>query len=1291
VSAIVSANGLYGDRAYALQVRPVYEDGSAGGWGPTFAIIKRTLDATVLMYDLINSSTGIRVSWEGSLNRTADYDEQWVVKKLDRIYSDQDTLENDFDSSGITVYRGSGSTTVDVDLSQEEQVTFGIVKMDRYGNRSPVVKKDKVFEAPDSPSDITLKNKSGGFNINFLKNPISLDNEDKNKYAVVKIKYGEPFQAFGVVKKVKNNGVCSLTVTGGQPSDGDKIQVNTADPDYDGIYKIAYSVSGVITYYHSIINTVAEAVPSTPGGIFGHVIPTSNSPSEQGLEILRSEIIDNEAVSVSLDYTPDLSGQKIYIAVGTEDAFKNLSSWTLLDLYGGPLTYGRNYIAEGQYLTALGESTNKIADSYWKYGYIGWNSVHNSSKELNTATTAGRVIAKRVAAVPDKIQLGVSNGSSSTLAFTDPGSATQSRIYPSLLNNQTIVNTDHLSDPMIDGTFFVPNDESTLNPLSAWPYLNDPASDGERVGMVWAECSATSVADDSVNTKFPVELDGVTNLTGSFKAKIDSWGNASIPTKARLKMYAVAGDWTVARPQTVYDPHFNPLYEYSEYDRVTSGSFLVTNRVKVSNTCTLTLESGRSSYPSPGQLISVSIGDSNFDGNWIVQSMTGQTLVYEHSSSGSVSSSPGSHGSLSILSYDYRYGVTNKQKSGGTATITVNSEELPEPGELIDVRIADPTFDGENVVVTASAVTGSNVGTISYASSGTVSSTAVVTPYASVVKRAPAASAPSVSLIKEWSISTENESDFYVDGTFQERTLYWNWNTTSSESINTLRLVWVLEFRLSDFLTGDDGDVNNWVANRNYLISISEFDAWPGVNTYAEIGSENQFTDEQEFLAGASITGNLNVDGNVSVAGDLDVSGTGYIENLTVENFSVNGPFELTSSDSSINGAPIQTTSTHYLYTKDYPNRNATVTATGNEETINSMRILNKPDVSVDNYLALVSWTGRFKNGSAAATYIFRLYKLQNDGVTNQWQQVKSFAARGDSPGGTLFHMHRNAWEFSGDKPAYRVTVQASTTGAGLSAITTSDNQVANDISILLIPSTRSAGLTQKAPQFDLDEYTNVRADDVGSAFDDANTETIRISSGWKNTYDGSGSSTSTGGDLVHGYKSSNRGNQKSAWGLAANDWVSDGGKYPSTNTNIIDDGVNILSCQLIIRPNNEDTGGKVTVVGTHNDDKTSSVSNWSNLTGKNSDRVRSSQSGNKQQTIDLGVEIGKELWNGHARYYWHPGGTIPVFFQGVGNAKGIILGPGPSTADKFYSTFDRSSVELVMKVQWVETSTDTG
>jgi hypothetical protein len=70
---------------------------------------------------------------------------------------------------------------------------------------------------------------------------------------------------------------------------------------------------------------------------------------------------------------------------------------------------------------------------------------------------------------------------------------------------------------------------------------------------------------------------------------------------------------------------------------------------------------------------------------------------------------------------------------------------------------------------------------------------------------------------------------------------------------------------------------------------------------------------------------------------------------------------------------------------------------------------------------------------------------------------------------------------------------------------------------------------------------------------------------------------------------------------------------------------------------------------------------------------------------VDLGTQIGKEIWN-HARLYIPNAGTYPgAEFVGEPKSGGIIYGPGPSTAPVFYTGFDPAYMKITIKVQWKE------
>ena len=64
---------------------------------------------------------------------------------------------------------------------------------------------------------------------------------------------------------------------------------------------------------------------------------------------------------------------------------------------------------------------------------------------------------------------------------------------------------------------------------------------------------------------------------------------------------------------------------------------------------------------------------------------------------------------------------------------------------------------------------------------------------------------------------------------------------------------------------------------------------------------------------------------------------------------------------------------------------------------------------------------------------------------------------------------------------------------------------------------------------------------------------------------------------------------------------------------------------------------------------------------------------------------MAQEIWNGHARLNL-PGwsGTAPTY-KGLGNAKGLVFGPGPTTADRYFGSFGVTDMSITMKVNWRE------
>jgi len=1277
MSVILSAAGLSVDKSYALQVRAVFNNGSTSEWGPTFSIVKRTISGIPIMRDYIPSQSGIKVSWDGDLD--ASFGEEWLVKKFD--IDDQNRqpsspTEATFDSSGTQIYRGSLSKSIDVDLKQERSICFAVTKIDRYGNRSAIDSKILTFDTPTLSGDVSLVNSSGGVVIEFNRSTSLVT----DKYHIVKVKSGEPFKHYKVTGRSKSNNICSLNIDPSHPITGETIQVDIGAQEFDGIFQI-HSVPSpdTITYLSPVDSNIPFEYVS------GFVIPTSSGPADEGLEIYRSEILETSEDLLHIDYTPTISGQPLYIAVGTEDQYKNLSVWHLGNKDNTMLVYGRNYIADRDSIT-LSSTGNRTQDSIWKYGYIGWNSIHDSFLELNTSTLNGAIKIDSVTTDdPDSIRIGVVNGSSSALPFSVPGETSHTRIYPSEVNELTVVSSEDLSNPVVDDSFFANASGDNINYSSlgrVWADLNE-----RPIGLIWTECSASDILDDTIDTLLPISLDSVSNLTGSFTIKPENWGGISENPQASLKLFAVGGTWDSSRPSTVYDPHFDPLYEFG-HTRSIKHSYTVTNVSKTSNTITLVLAPGETVYPSVGDSITVSVGNINIDGTFIV-STGGSTVSYYGNNATAVGSV--ARTGTAVINFSQTYTVTNKYKnSTNVARLTLTDTSSLSIGQFIDVGIGDLAFDGSSYQITD--IIGLD---IYYIKTGAAIASTPVSSRRIVVREVGVQ--PVTSLIKSWEITKRPEDgQFLSDGTPIEKTYTWNWNTTTNTDIKTLRFVWVLEFDQNKFADTGAGGGSAWVPGTSYLIKLANFQAWPGINPYANLGEKNEFSEPQTFLDSVVIRGPLYVDGDTRIEGSLNVLGQSFTAyDANVQNLIIDNDLQVLDGKVIVNGDPIHTASTIYHYTDDFPHTGAGLIAQGvnTPNTINSIKI-TPPVTEAGRWLAIVSWSGSFIGATNNRPFTFKLWKW-NTGASPGWVNLRVSGGIGPRPSGSMVHYSQEAWSSGGDELTWAVSAEQENSNAtinGMQNASTSPQQDTNKLSVILIPTNNLSGGTiyppaspfwSPGPLFTY-PHTGAGNGGGGKVTKDA---TISIVGGWKNSYTGDGTSQFyDGGPIQQGYIAS-KGNQKSAWGFGAKEWDQVTGNIFTPGT-IVPDSIKIINCILKLKATNwGETQGGTAVIGTHGDAANDAVSNWSNLTDKRPDRKREDFAGLNTKDVDLGIEIGKEIWNGHARLHL-PGTADPAGKTGdatTGSQSGIIFGPAPSSASRFEGAFSATELKVTMKVQWLE------
>lgn len=1283
MNSIVFAKGLLGDKSYAVQIRPVFAGGGTGEWGPTFSIVKRTISLGATVNPIISSPAGIRVSWAGTLDPA--FDEQWLVKKFD-----VPILETNFDSSGTVVFRGSNSTSVDIDLNQEPVIYIGVAKVDKYGNRSSVSQQSLTFPQPSPPQQLELENFSGGFRVKFETQPVS----NTNKYHIIKIIAGQPFTTHSVTNKFKSGTACSLTVTGTTPAAGDIAQISIGDNRFDGIYQISTVIGNSVSYTHA----VSHSVSSTPAA--GYIIPTSTGPSQEGTEVYRSEINASTPAISEFEYAPQQSGRKIYIAVGTEDAYKNRASWAITSA-GNLFSYGRNFVAERDNITMV-NTPNKTVDGYWKYGYVGWKNAHSTStQELNTAATAGALKIDTITAdTPDSIRLGVVNGTSTAMEFAkNPAggsSNSQSRYYPDYLNDLTVVSNETLSKPLVDDSYYVTGSDASQNKRRAniWWDLH-PSAPGNLVGLgkIWAECSASDILNDSNNTKDPIRLNGVTSLRGSFEAIIPNWGGANDNPTSTLALYAVMGDWSAARPGSVYDPHFYPVADILDGRAVTKTNS-VTNKSKSSTTCTLTLTTA-STYPEVGESITIAVGDTNFDGTFAVTTRASNVITYVTTSSSTVSSTA-TTGTV-VVNPARSFTLNNKQKTGFNCTVkTVNAPEIAA-GDIIDVRIADLAFDGENFVVTNVDIPTKAI-TYAHTVSSTVGSTAIAGNDKRVINR----SAPpevKIVLVDDWPLSKNPDHDlFTAGGASIVKQFDWSFTVPGDTTAESLRLVWVLEFDEAAYnesrLSG--GVISSaWQPSTSYLVKLSKFEAWPSADAFATTGTSNDFSDTQYLKHGLDVIGDAFFNGSVNIEEGLYVERDAYVNGELIANgVSVEGDITVGGDIFSANGDLNLNSGTTYFWNDDYAIKNDDnpIGNAGNEKAINSMRAATNFPTDTPSYFMVTSWSGSFVRSDTSAGWMFRMYRWRES--TGQWSKVREViggSAGGSEIGASMTHMGSYS---TSDAPVLEFLITAQrTTGSGTINAGYGGTGVAenNRLQAFALPMSRIKQNTRKSTHLNSVSYPpsntyTSNADSINTTDPSKQTKkaTFVMSDGWTNSYTGTGAAVvPAGGDLVQGYRSNLKGNQRSAWAFNGT-WVIEYGDTMNLSANPTD--VKIISCGLLAISTAWFYTGGVAVIGTHNEDSSTIVGNWGNIKGKNQDRVRTSFRAPGARAIDLGLAIGKDLWSGHMISNIPTTGTGSVpNVTGSNPAKGILFGPGPDNSFVYSGSFARYGLKVIVQVEWKE------
>lgn len=1268
MTQIITVTGLYGDKNYALQARPVFGDGTKGSWGPSFAIVRRDISTPVTANPITPTTNGVRFSWVPSA-LSVEHGEQWLVKKFD-IQKAQFT-DGQFDSSGIDVYRGVGQNYVDVDLNQESYICLGVVKVDRYGNRSPTTSvslSDQLFDAPTAVvnSTTTVKNISDGFSVQFQKVSSTPPLDIRNGYHVVKLKYGLPFTSYKILNKQKSGNTCTLILeTDPEVAVGTGIQISTGDTAIDTFATVLTSVlsgTNTITYTHPTSSTVTSQAST------GYVIPTSSGPSSEGSE--ESRISINSAIdsTIKLDLRPEIPREKVYVAIGTEDIYQNRVSWTISDATGNPLRYGVNYIAQG-FTPSITTSPNLIeqADSSWKYGYIGLKTAHaaggtSGDRNLIATTTAPNVI---VSTPSNNIKIGIKSGTTTAADYADAPANNQVRYYPSiqteLTTAPTTIDSSLLAKPMIDdgsvigGTPTVP----FKSILEDWT-LKYPQNSGK--AMVWVESSDRDSLDN--NTVLPSTLDGTGTVNGRFTAVISQW---SVAQRAKLSLYAVTGSWSPTSADAIYDPHFNPLSAVSggvSNSKTYENSYKVSEKAASTSSRTIYFEKYSEATPIPiGSLINVSIGDTRFDGIRVVtgssnDGATKRAVSFDEVATATVARTS-ANGTVSVINSE-RFIPSSATKASGTVTVTLPTTAAPAVDSYIFVGGINPIDSYSMLNTKVTALLSANRLTYTQSLVNSAATTSLTNPSLLSVESAP--QEPTHNLIKSWSINNTGEDDFTTI-----RTLDWSWVIPQNVNAQTVRFVWVLEF--------DETDFGTFGISQEYTLLLDSIEAWPGS---ADESDDNTWTDDQEFKARVEFKDSVLMQSTLDVEGDLTVD----------------------PGDIYYQGARILPPGETFFYSLDHPRLGgSTFGATGVHAVVNSIVASDPVIVSSEYVKYTVDWSGQFISSVTNRQWLFTLWRFVYSGTDftsgGEWIQVKTVQGTCSNVdtgneltiGASISHSDV-VLDTEMNKPTFMVTgIRSGTTGGSLTTL-----HVDTD-SKTLYPRNR---MTAEVSAYDKTSLptislpTEIKPWTAGVAF--ANDTTLldpEVDANWSQTYNtrtpgkiikeikftgggwkcyrGDGDDL-TSNSLLQGYWN-NDGNHKSVWFMQPGMSASTSGSF--TNARVI-------AARLEIVGRDFNSSG-IIVIGTH-EDQTGPDVQYALVVGKNANRIREPMGRNDEVSeIDLGTGIGSELWNGALNGVASSSATI----ANHKDSYGIILGPAPEQWDKFKGSFKPTGMAIYLTIEY--------
>lgn len=260
----------------------------------------------------------------------------------------------------------------------------------------------------------------------------------------------------------------------------------------------------------------------------------------------------------------------------------------------------------------------------------------------------------------------------------------------------------------------------------------------------------TPIAPDPV--KIPMMLD---LFTGKVEASSSAFEQRDFITRSQAQLFggglrAVDASYNISWSQRFicigYGRSSN-TFPNGHHDILNPYGWNCTNKVLTSNMATLTITTTNPNRMRTGDYIIVSGVGAPFDGTWLVESTTTNTVTYKCTASNVASASATGavfpriqgHGGASdtypnsakttlpawgVLYYELPFGwgagttprkngvvsVTNKALTSNVATLTVVAPHYFAVGDRVNISIGDAVFDGSDKVITGLTAT-----TISYA------------------------------------------------------------------------------------------------------------------------------------------------------------------------------------------------------------------------------------------------------------------------------------------------------------------------------------------------------------------------------------------------------------------------------------------------------------------------------------------------------------------------------------------------------------------------------------------------